>query len=153
MHEFKVNIFIITFWLSSILGASAGMGGLPLPKPPSSEEISEIMFQKTDAFGNHDEDAVMTREDLIKFFSQGQFYNDPVKLERIVKITPERNEKGGKVMAYGHFATKSGKIFRWIRYTRSLLLVSDAQHRTGFLLLDNQAVQGGIEGARSGIED
>lgn len=128
---FAVGIFCV-FSFEGVLG---GQGTVALPKPPSGDEICEIMFEKRDAFGNNSEDAVFTRKELMKFFSRGKFYKDPREFEKTVDISPETNEKGGVIMASGYFATKSGNIFGWTRLNKHILRIFDVRKRSGFLIL------------------
>lgn len=111
----------------------------PLPTAPKADEIGEVMFDRRDWNSNNSEIVAMPREEFLRYFSEGTFYNDGKYTEivyRSGKFAEPKSAKGGWIYCSGVFATKNGRVFRWNRTRLGVIEIEDAQHRTGWLILD-----------------
>jgi hypothetical protein len=126
----------ILLCLSICDAAAAAFLHVPLPTPPKSGDIGEVVFERRDWKANDDEQVTMPREEFLRFFSEGTFSNDsPRGIYDSSRFAKPLNEKGGWQFCRGAFATKSGKVFFFHRPRQGVLEIEDCQHRTGWLIL------------------
>ena len=110
----------------------------PLPSTPLATDIGQIAFERSDTSINNSERVTMDREQFVRFFSEGIFRNDGKTLQLVYKtdhFPKPLNKKGGWRDCSGAFATTGGAVFFWNRPREGVLMISDAQHRTGWLIL------------------
>jgi hypothetical protein len=103
--------------------------------PPKADDIGEIMFKRSDMVHKGNRYIEIERESFLEFFEKGSFSTDFKTLEEIRKMPPERNEEGGENLCIGHFATKEGRVFAFIRYNAKALEISDSNYRIGWFIL------------------
>ncbi len=111
---------------------------LSLPKPPKASDIKEIKFNRSDTSINHSETVILSREEFLRFFEEGVFWNDETSQDKVYKsgdFKKPLNEQGGWIHCSGVFATKDGYVFTFKRPRVGVLEISDAEYRSGFLVL------------------
>jgi hypothetical protein len=122
--------------LSICDAAVAAFLHVPLPSPPKSDDVGEIVFKRVDWRANDDEQVTMPREEFLRYFAEGTFSNsDPRSIYESAKFAKPLNEKSGWQFCDGAFATKSGRVFFFSRPRKGVLEIEDSQHRTGWLIL------------------
>jgi hypothetical protein len=127
---------ILTFLILTVATGFAAFMHTPFQgPPPKAEEIGEIMFERRDFSGNNSWHITISREDFLRFFSEGTFSTDFKSMEAIRSMPPDLNEKGGRNFCTGHFATKDGKVFEFNRYNPKALEITDSSYRTGWFIL------------------
>lgn len=109
-----------------------------LSAPPKADEIGEIKFDRSDTPINNSEAISLSRDEFIRYFREGSFFNDGKSIEWVYRSDHFKNplnSKGGWMYCSGAFATKDGRIFTFNRPRVGVIEISDAKYNSGFLVL------------------
>ncbi len=86
---------------------------------------------------NHSEAVSLSRDEFIRYFREGTFFNDGKSLDWVGSdhFKNPLNSKGGWMYCSGSFATKDGRVFTFNRPRVGVLEISDVKDNSGFLVL------------------